>query len=655
MKTYLKIIIALSISIVFLLILKAYQDKLGVIKDLNAITLRSSNALANLVISYREASLEVDKNNENVMDENVLMLLKDSIRDDVFKRFYDLDNSNYRINIIKIKGKQEIKLDKNSKNAISFLSSNKDHKRYFKEIDYGIYFFALPLYKTISHYNKPRGDMVSVITITTDNSKLKKHMISEYWKNIYRNSFIIVLVFIIFYISIKEAYIKDKKYLSRLKNEVNKQIQTIEKKNKEMSYRLFNDLLTKLPNRNQLLNDLKNKAKEKALILLNLDNFKEINDFYGIDIGDEVLVSFANFLKISLGDYENCKIYKLHADEYAILWENANKEFIRENIIKTEKNIKDFSVLTEDDYSIEIEATIGIAFGKENLLPHANMVLKRAKQQRLSHLYFDPAMMIEKEYEYNIEWTKKIKRAIKNDKIIAFCQPIATTEDKKPFKYEVLARMEDETDTIISPFAFLNVAKKNKLYPFITRAVIEQAFEKFSNTDYKFAINLSILDILNQDTVDFIFNSLDSYSNTKNVTFEILESEGIENYEDVLNFIEKIKSYGCHVAIDDFGSGYSNFEYMLSLKVNLIKIDASLIRDIHKSSNAKVIVKTIVSFAKTLGISTCAEFVHCQEVYDELVKIGVTLVQGYYIGKPIPINEVFALDKPDDKLSQNMQ
>lgn len=636
MKTHIKIIMLLSISIVFFLVLKGYQDKLGVDKDLNTITLRSSKALANLVITYRENAIKIH-NNSNFPNK---FLLKDSFRDDIFRYFHNLDTYNYHIDIIKLTDSEKAQQDINIKNAIDFLNLNKN-ERYFKEIKDGIYFFALPLYDRMSDYNKPRQKTTSIITIITDNSQLKQYLINEYWKNVFRNAFIVVLAFLILYFVMKEAYAKDEEYLAKLKNEVNRQIETIERKNKEMSFQIYNDLLTRLPNRNQLLSDLNEKDNNLALVLINLDNFKEINDFYGIDIGDEVLASFANFLQLYITNKNLCKIYKLHADEYALLWHNTNLEVIKHSISEIEKNIKDFSVLTEDDYSIEIEATIGVAFGdRKSILPHANMVLKRAKKQRLSHLYFDKSMRIEKEYEYNIEWTKKIKQAIKNDNIIAFCQPIATIEDKKTSKYEVLARMKDETETIISPYAFLNVAKKNKLYPFITRAIIEQAFEKFAKTDNKFSINLSILDILNPKTVNFIFKNLDSYSNTENITFEILESEGIENYEDVLKFIEKIKDYGCQIAIDDFGSGYSNFEYMLSLKVNLIKIDASLIRDIHKSSNARVIVKTIVSFANTLGIKTCAEFVHCQEVYDELLKIGVTLVQGYYIGKPIPIDEV---------------
>nr|WP_297890535.1 EAL domain-containing protein [Sulfurihydrogenibium sp.] len=120
------------------------------------------------------------------------------------------------------------------------------------------------------------------------------------------------------------------------------------------------------------------------------------------------------------------------------------------------------------------------------------------------------------------------------------------------------------------------------------------------------------------------------------MTFEILESEGIENYEDVSGFIKEVKSYGSKIAIDDFGSGYSNFAHMLKLDVDYLKIDSSLIKNIHQDKNSQIIVQTIVGFAKKLGIKTIAEFVHNREVFEKVRELGVDYSQGYYIGEPKP-------------------
>ncbi len=249
-------------------------------------------------------------------------------------------------------------------------------------------------------------------------------------------------------------------------------------------------------------------------------------------------------------------------------------------------------------------------------------------------------MELEKEYQDNIEWTKKIRQAIKNNKIVPYVQPIVNFEDKSFEKYEVLARMIDTQENVITPYYFLNIAKKNKLYNHLTIEIIKKTFDFFDGTPYHFSINISILDILNPATVSFILSRLKRFSNPRHITFELLESEGIENYDKVSEFIKKVKDKGCKIAIDDFGSGYSNFEHILKLKVDLIKIDASLIKNIDTNKNAQIIVKTIVDFANSLGIETCAEFVWNESVYQKVKSIGVTSIQGYHISQPYPMEDI---------------
>ncbi len=114
----------------------------------------------------------------------------------------------------------------------------------------------------------------------------------------------------------------------------------------------------------------------------------------------------------------------------------------------------------------------------------------------------------------------------------------------------------------------------------------------------------------------------------------------MENYEEILNFVKIVKSYGCNIAIDDFGSGYSNFAHILNLKIDLLKLDASLIKDIDSNKSALVTIKAIDSFAKTLGIKTCAEFIHSKEVYETLKELKIDFMQGYYFAEPIPLKEL---------------
>ena len=139
---------------------------------------------------------------------------------------------------------------------------------------------------------------------------------------------------------------------------------------------------------------------------------------------------------------------------------------------------------------------------------------------------------------------------------------------------------------------------------------------------------------MNKNTTDFIRKKLLNFNNCDKIVFEILESEEIENFEVMKNFIHEIKAFGCKIAIDDFGSGYSNFSHILELDVDYLKIDASLIKNITTNDSSKVIVQGIVDFSKRLDIKTIAEYVETKEGVDLLTKLGIDYVQGYYIGKP---------------------
>jgi EAL domain-containing protein (putative c-di-GMP-specific phosphodiesterase class I) len=186
----------------------------------------------------------------------------------------------------------------------------------------------------------------------------------------------------------------------------------------------------------------------------------------------------------------------------------------------------------------------------------------------------------------------------------------------------------------VPPIRFLEIAIKSKLYPEITKSIVRKSFEFFREKDYEFSINISIHDIENRKTLQFILEQIINFPNPKNITFEILESDRVENYEKLNKFIKEIKSHGCKIAIDDFGSGYSNFSHILELNVNYLKIDSSLVRFITKDQNSRVIVKTIVNFALNLNLKTIAEFVEDKKSMELLEQMGVDFVQGYYIGRP---------------------
>lgn len=404
-----------------------------------------------------------------------------------------------------------------------------------------------------------------------------------------------------------------------------------------IEFQFYNDNLTRLPNRRKLIEVL-DKNQYKILMIINIDNFRQINNLYGNKIGDDILLKFSKILKKLLPPKIN--LYKMHADEFGVIFSKEYDledtkvlcDFLIENIAK-----QPFELEHDNHSSLFINITIGIAHGDHSLLTNADIALKIAKKHVQKFLVYEPSMQIEHEYQQNIKWTKKLKDAIEKDKIIPLFQPIVDCNTKEIVSYETLMRMEDEEGELISPSYFLNLAKKNKLYHELTKIVLAKAFDTFTLRKENMSFNLSVEDILNKDVADYIVEKLEETNIGDRVIFEILESEGIENFEKVIEFIDKIKTYGCKISIDDFGTGYSNFDYLMKLKVDYIKIDASMIKNIDSNENSAMITKTIAEFARKMKIKTVGEFVYSKAVFDKLKESGVNYAQGYYFGEPIKL------------------
>ena len=177
--------------------------------------------------------------------------------------------------------------------------------------------------------------------------------------------------------------------------------------------------------------------------------------------------------------------------------------------------------------------------------------------------------------------------------------------------------------------------KKSNQYIKLTKVVIEKSFKKFEHLDFEFSVNISYEDVENPDFLDFIKEMLKKYNVAKKVVFEILEDENVKDYGLLILFVDQIKTLGCKVAIDDFGSGYSNFEHILKMNIDYLKIDASLIKNIATDENSYKITKTIVEFAKNLNLKTIAEYVENKEIFNLTKELGVDYSQGYYFSAPI--------------------
>lgn len=394
----------------------------------------------------------------------------------------------------------------------------------------------------------------------------------------------------------------------------------------------FTDHLTNLPNVYQLRKDLLDN-NEAGVIFIRIDNFATINNFYGFVIGDYVIEKIGEYFRDN--NKEN-KVYRHAGAEFVILLEN-NMPFyeMKEHLSNMYEEVRNLYI---DYQGIKIFVDITLASSSntthEDMFSKVSMALKYASDNNLPFWIYEDRMHFENDYEKNLKISNVVRYAVENSKIIPYFQPIVDNKTMKITKFECLARLIDEEGNVISPNLFISIAKKIKVYNLVTKIIIDKSFEAFADNDYEFNINLSIEDIMNSEIFDFIIEKLKNSDISSRVTFELLESEAIEDFNKVDRFIKEVKRYGAKIAIDDFGEGYSNFSYVAKIDIDYLKIDGSLISDIDTNKNSYMVVESIVHFAKKFEIKTVAEYVHCSTVMDKVKELGIDYSQGFFIDKP---------------------
>jgi diguanylate cyclase (GGDEF)-like protein len=407
----------------------------------------------------------------------------------------------------------------------------------------------------------------------------------------------------------------------------------INKKTAELTKRLYTNTLTGLPNRLSLLKKMI-KDGDVALLILNIDDFKEINDFYGHEVGDQILIEFSLRLKKMFNEENKIALQHLGADEFSLLF--IQKPSLSEFIIFIQQLVIDVEkmIYFYENNELGIRVTLGASYQKEGALEKADIALKSAKKQKKSYLIYDEKLNVEKQYKNNMEWVKKLKYAMETDNIVPFFQAIFDNKSNEVVSYECLIRLINKDGDVITPYSFLTIARKSRLYSQLTKIMIQKSCQYFEHLDFHFSVNLSVEDILDKETVEYIKMNIEKYHVSKKIVFEILESEGIENYGEISLFIKEMKLLGCRIAIDDFGSGYSNFEHLLKLDIDYIKIDGSLIKNLDTDINAQMVVETIIDFAEKLNILTIAEFVHNEAILKKVKELNVNRTQGFFLAEP---------------------
>ncbi len=504
------------------------------------------------------------------------------------------------------------------------------------------------------HINTKVGDVNGVLDIYFPASEIN---IPLYMMVVYFILFLIVfliLIFVIFYFILNKKIVlplvnftnqikeiithkdMDKRIkvesqiaeISGLGIEFNNLLEQIKYYYEKLILQFYVDQMTNLPNLLALKKDIE-KANTPTLIIINIDQFKNINNFYGYEAGDFILIELSKlFNKYST---KKNKFYRVSGDEFGWLKEDT---FSLYDLMDMLENLEEHAFNYKES-EIYLSFSCGIADSKERIIENANSSLNYAKITSKPFALYDNTMQENSKIEENIYWTQQIKSALRDDRIRIYFQPILDLNFSKAEKFETLVRLEGEDGTIYSPIHFMEVAKLSRLYLRLTRTIMKKAFEYFKDKPYEFSVNVSMDDIIDTTTRNYIMQLLQNFPEPSRVVFEILETEEITEFELINAFAQDVHKYGAKLAIDDFGSGYSNYDYVIKLNVDFLKIDSSLIMNVDTDEQLEVVVKSIIDVSKKLGLKTIAEYVHSKEVMDKVKILGVDFVQGYYIDKPL--------------------
>lgn len=405
----------------------------------------------------------------------------------------------------------------------------------------------------------------------------------------------------------------------------------------ELQNMLVTDALTGLGNRHAF-QEFDRQNRSLAIILVNIDGFKQINDFYGTQIGDKVLKVMAKKLRKATPPELDAKIFRLGGDDFGVVYKQ-HSDFKVETLIGHYLDLFEFQLYTIDEIVIEFGVSISASTYRP-LLETADMALKAVKSSSSSrYMLYRPDMDLSPQIAQNIQACKQIKWALNHNALTPYFQPIFNIKTGVCDHHEALARLITSQKEVLSPAVFLKAAKEAKLSGRLTLEMLAQTIELLRVRGGRYSINITAADIFHEPDRRKLLSLLEANRDIcrDRITFELLESEEIHDLQTAQNFIWELKRLGCRVAIDDFGSGYSNFAYLMKLQCDVLKIDGSLIRNIDIDPQAELIVQTIVEFAKQSGMQTVAEFVHSEGILKKVESLGIDYAQGFFLGKPQPL------------------
>lgn len=393
--------------------------------------------------------------------------------------------------------------------------------------------------------------------------------------------------------------------------------------------------------------DLFLRDKYKVLFLIDILDMKDINNIYGFKNGDLILKQMLKFLNSTIKSEikkflkKNSIIYcrRSYADifELVINQKISSKEI--ENIVNLmlkEISKKDFVLINKSHINLNI--TIGCSLSKDKLTRiYAEKALFEAKSNHINYMYYDSYLY--KNEDDNNKFLDIFNYNINNNLVEPYFQAIIDNKTGKIVKYEALIRLFDKNNNTLLPQSFIDKTKKYRLYTKVIEICFNKIIKYIKEYHIHISINFTYSDISNYYVKNTIISKIKEHNIGEYLTFEILESEEISNFELLNEYINELKKLNVKIAIDDFGTGFSNYENILNLNIDYIKIDGSLIKKINEPIYFNLI-KSIVYFCKEQNIKIIAEYVKDLKTFRYVKNLNIDYSQGYYIGKAMNIKEL---------------
>ncbi|MCL2254359.1 MAG: bifunctional diguanylate cyclase/phosphodiesterase [Lachnospiraceae bacterium] len=434
-------------------------------------------------------------------------------------------------------------------------------------------------------------------------------------------------------------------------------ITKIKNANDELTYMAYYDILTGLYNRSyfvRLLSDFLRDAEKKndvvAILYINIDDFRKINDAFGMTVGDEVVQQFGQFL----GEFKSDHVIVSHfnADSYCIAIYDPYGHRSIEVITSAIYDRLYWPFYLSNHQELILAVSIGVAEYPEaaksslELINCAEIVMFKAKTMGSNSLHYFDAPILH-EYLQNVAIENKLKEATFSQNFILYFQPQYSIEGKKLRGFETLIRWRDNDGKMISPMQFIPIAERNGTIVPIGTWVMEESIRTYSEWRKQYdcplilSINISAIQYAQEDFIEKILGIIKKYNIDPNeIELEITESVLIDDFKEITEKLHTLRSLGIRISLDDFGTGYSSLSYLKGLPITTLKIDKSFIDTVLFDENTKVITESIIFMVKKLGFESIAEGVETEEQYTYLESIGCDGIQGYYLNHPMPAEEI---------------